>query len=145
NIAPSIMPSARLQSHRGRSQAAYTQNLQVKTAASLLSKRDQSTAIPRKSVRSQRLTCCVDSTGGAQHVPAWVSGLVGIVAFAAMSVSASAAPIGSMTGLATSEALSVTKVAGRQHRGSQAHKARQGRSYYGAAGLDDPPADNWHD
>jgi hypothetical protein len=69
-----------------------------------------------------------------------ISGLFGVVVFATMSVCASAAPISTMTGLARSDTLPVTKVAERQHHGSQAHKARQGRRFYGAAGLDDPPA-----
>jgi hypothetical protein len=75
-----------------------------------------------------------------------ISGLFGVVVFATMSVCASAAPISTMTGLARSDTLPVTKVAERQHHGSQAHKARQGRRFYGAAGLDDPPpASDWHD
>ena len=76
----------------------------------------------------------------------WITGLFGVVAFAAMSASTAAAPLSTMTGLARSDALTVTKVAERQHRGYQAHKARQGRRYYGAAGLGDPPrASDWHD
>jgi hypothetical protein len=63
-----------------------------------------------------------------------------------MSASTAAAPLSTMTGLARSDTLAVTRVAERQHRGYQAHKARQGRRYYGAAGLGDPPrASDWHD
>jgi hypothetical protein len=75
----------------------------------------------------------------------WLSGLFGVVAFVAMSASTAAAPISSMTGLTRSDALLVTKVAERQRHGSQAHRARQGRRYYGAENVDDPrPNSDWY-
>ena len=75
----------------------------------------------------------------------WLSGLFGVVAFAAMSASTAAAPISTINGLATSDALPVTKVAERQRHGSQAHKTRQARKFYGAAASDDPrPNSDWY-
>src|SRR5262245_55792595 len=76
----------------------------------------------------------------------WIAGLLGVAALAALSASASAAPISSITGIARNDGIPVTKVAKRQRQGSQAHKARQSRRYYGAAGVDNsPPASDWQD
>ena len=72
----------------------------------------------------------------------WINGA--IIAVSTMIASASAAPISTMSGIARSDALTVTKVAQHHHYASQAQRARQGRRFYGAAGLDDPPASLWH-
>ena len=71
-----------------------------------------------------------------------IIGLFAVVALSAMSASALAAPIGTIDEFA-SYSPGITKVADRQPHGSQAHNGRQVRRFYGAAGLGDPPADNW--
>jgi hypothetical protein len=50
----------------------------------------------------------------------WITGLFGVVAFAATNASALAAPISTMSELARSDVLAVTNVVQRKHRASQA-------------------------
>src|SRR5262249_6131178 len=75
----------------------------------------------------------------------WIIGLFGVVTFAAISASASAAPISTMSGLTGSNGPAVTKVVEHQRRAYHTHKARQGRRFYGAATSDHPPPNSdWY-
>jgi hypothetical protein len=79
--------------------------------------------------------------GKSMKVRYWINGAV--VALSMMIGSTSSAPVSTMTGLARSDTLPVTKVAERQHHSSRVHNSRLGfhgwHSSFGAA-VDDPPA-----
>jgi hypothetical protein len=73
----------------------------------------------------------------------WISGLLGVVAFATMSVCASAAPISTMTGLG--DDLAITKVAQRHYYAARARNRNRGGSRnHNANGSDDPPVSDWY-
>jgi hypothetical protein len=94
--------------------------------------------------------------GKSMKVRCWINAAV--VALSTMIASASAAPISTMSGLARSDALPITKVTERKHYGSQAYnyhknggngRARQGGRFHGwrsgfATASDYPSADNWN-
>src|SRR5262249_7348958 len=67
-----------------------------------------------------------------------IGALFGVIALSAISASASAAPISTMSGLARNEAVVITKIAQRHHYASQARNRNKGGSRNQNRNLDPP-------